>query len=129
MTHACRGSCFEQVDLNDHKKRDRVTCDCTLQPCLNIELCGNLLPEWVLDCHMGRCVSCNIFFAQKIEIKDVDDEECCYCLENVKRMVKFPNCIHMICVACFKDIYFNSEEMEEVASKCPLCRRAIFKQW
>ena len=63
-----------------------------------------------------------------------ENNECPICLDNQINCVRMPNCIHIVCLGCFKKC-FNAydesraedhritSEQQLNLQKCPLCRR------
>lgn len=110
MSCSGRGCCFEQTGSGPSGYDDNhryLDCDkgCTLQKCPNFEYCGEILPQWVIDCHHGRCFNCNLTFNKDLTF--IDNIECPICLD-VKRGVQRVNCLHYSCIECFKESFRNS---------------------
>ena len=47
-------------DRDAFAKRKGSTCYCIPFPCPNVEFCGRIVPEWLLECHGGYCPGCRI---------------------------------------------------------------------
>src|SRR3989338_7691778 len=77
---------------------------CRDHECPNFSICGNKCPQWVFDCHGGRCMTCAI---SHWDLKFKSDEECPICLE-ATTCASSPKCTHYICVDCFKRIYYGN---------------------
>ena len=119
------------------RKKSECQHNCKSIKCPNFKVCNTIVPQWYLDCHSGRCQSCNMFFGNWNgsggcgNLNFVDNIECPICFEN-KEGVNMPRCDHYICIDCFKYIYFKDCE-EEIAEQqynneenlrcCSICRK------
>jgi len=91
--------------------------------CKNYELCQAVLPEWWFECKGNYlCTNCHILFGTwgdptkgcrtgKGILCFNDNVECPICLE-YKRCVSQPNCIHSVCIECFKLCYYGDDSGE-----------------
>jgi hypothetical protein len=78
--------------------------------CKNYELCDSVLPKWWFECKgCYKCLSCLINEFGILELSD--NVECPVCFEN-KRVSNQPNCIHKICIQCFKRCYYGDDNRE-----------------
>jgi hypothetical protein len=78
--------------------------------CKNYLLCHEVLPEWWWDCkECYLCTNCDMMFGNHLEAKV--DSECPICLET-KIGVKLMNCNHIICLECFKRIWYGDDSGE-----------------
>ena len=102
----CRGQCLRQSYRYDNVCVRYIICDQNCEPikCTNFEICKRAAPEWVLDCHKGRCMFCDPTFYQNLKIESINDI-CPICLEDYERMVTMPGCTHKFCILCFRKIY------------------------
>jgi len=101
-----RGECLEQGSV----RRSPCKFNCVLCPCPNAALCKTVVPQWVLDCHDGRCCSCNMSFGEDLVIRqDLKNYECPVCLEETSMNVKMPGCVHTLCAECFHRLYFGPQ--------------------
>ena len=57
--NTCHGDCFTQSDddLNKYIKNRKCKFNCELHACT---CCGELNPEWFLDCYHGFCIRCDM---------------------------------------------------------------------
>lgn len=137
MTSTCSGdgSC---LDPNVNNKR-LFTCshNCRHIKCPNYLLCGVIAPQWVYNCHNGRCGNCNISFGKDLTFKQ-SQEECGICLENKSSFVQLPACNHFICVECFRECYWPKNNDGEPPDddderwnneRCPFCRSKHTPYW
>ena len=55
-----RGNCLTQSTCG-YSKRNDILCshNCLLKKC-PMKYCKTMLPQWVLDCHSGKCLNCNM---------------------------------------------------------------------
>lgn len=117
----CKGY-GECMNPNTFKKYKNYICEKECEPlkCPNYEICGHYDTEYILDCHSGLCLNCDIEYGKwkggKGELIFKDNYECPICLE-IKRCVSYPKCEHCICIKCFKvcwsyDIEINIQEPE-----------------
>lgn len=112
--------------------------------CPNHVICeDSLCPAYILSCHGGRCMNCNIVFGKNLKIVELsDNEECFICFDESKTAVEMPaGCGHRVCVHCFRKIFFpvhssteeeeDEEEGEFETSRraCPICRRSHTPYW
>jgi len=67
--------------------------------CPNHVYCGQSAPQIILNCHAGFCLWCNMSFGVKLDIKE--NQECPVCFETTT-CVKQPQCVHHLCLGCFK---------------------------
>jgi hypothetical protein len=85
---------------------------CELKRCPNYIVCGESLPEYVLDSSDGLCINCDVFWGAwrggKKSLGEFPDTECPVCLE-ITTCVSQPKCNHHICPDCFKKCWFPSE--------------------
>jgi len=160
-TYENLGYCFEQDfeapcinpydDLAWKRKDNALSCDCTLVPCVNIELCGVKQPGWCYyngawgstSQYGNLCRHCDgmringIFEVlhsmpsliphqpwQRLEFKDAT-EPCSVCLEQKDRVVKFPFCTHYFCIDCTWAVLHGHGESDSHLSPvpygCPPC--------
>ena len=66
--------------------------------------CDELCPSWHLTKHSNDiwyCENCEIRNPINIE----ENGECCVCFDEDNLLVKLPNCIHKVCIKCFKTIF------------------------
>ena len=71
---------------------------CQINEVNNIKYCDNC--EMILNINSLLSIQNNII------------NECCVCLEN-KLCIKLPNCIHTLCLECFKSIYLGYNNTEK----------------
>ncbi len=106
-----RGECLEQNCDSSipalYVKYKDTTCEHNCEPvkCPNFAMCGEADPKWVLSCHDGRCLYCNMFFGKNLAFPE-EPQECPICLETKPSVVQ-PNCSHTVCIDCFKRSRFN----------------------
>ena len=87
-------------------------------PCINVRVCYNYCEESELI--NGFCQECHIFFGkwrngvEKINVCEDSDKKCSCCKANDKLNVFRPNCEHLLCVDCFRHLYFGYEPSEPV---------------
>jgi hypothetical protein len=92
--------------------------------CKNHELCRAVLPKWWFECKGHYlCINCHMMFGtwsnQKANVYktgkgvlDISDNiECPICLEK-KRSISQPNCLHTLCIDCFKRCYYGDDVSE-----------------
>ena len=122
------------------------TCDCTIVPCVNVELCGVKQHGWMFSSvHHGStsqygnlCRHCDgIRFKvqdkgdlqqtpwllphqswQRLEFKDAT-EPCSVCFEQKDRVVKFPFCTHYFCIDCTWKVLHGHGELDYHLSPVP----------
>jgi hypothetical protein len=92
--------------------------------CLNFDVCENS------TCGQGEtCIACGPWFKVggfgfgKLDIKHAS-EDCNICFSDVKLDVRFPQCSHRVCCACFRDLMFWDEtrhHLDRVPFGCPRC--------
>ena len=106
MKDNCRGQCLRQSYRLEHHYVRYKNCNQNCNPvrCNNFEVCNNVEPKWVLDCHSGRCMSCDVTFYKNLLIESINDQ-CPICLEDQERMVTMPGCTHKFCIFCFRKIW------------------------
>ena len=116
------GSCLEQDDECFYQ-RPEVRCEhnCSPKQCPNFSFCKQNGPEWLLNCHSGFCINCNITIGRIITYTE-DVQECVVCTKEDNLMIL--DCNHSICKKCFRKMNYieNDEEPPENLQKCPLCR-------
>lgn len=103
----CYGMCWEQVGWNTYKYVGPCPCNvpCTLTPCPNFLMCGGEYPVWYLNCHKGRCYSCNftigydLKFIKREELPE-DDNTCPICFDETNDCFVSYFCGHVICTVC-----------------------------
>jgi hypothetical protein len=118
MSRTCSGSgvCLSQncdpSIPSAYVKYSDTTCEHNCEPvkCPNFAVCREICPKWVLSCHGGRCLHCNMFFGKNLTFKD-DPEECPVCMEVAPCVVQ-PNCSHSTCIACFRRCRFDGPPRE-----------------
>ena len=69
------GSCLEQCG---HEDLFRSDC-CQPVPC---SYCGMPMPQWVLDCHRGRCINCDVW----VYSQELDDKQKKEAVDKVKKL-------------------------------------------
>jgi len=67
-SNLCRGECFTQTDAGWIKRICNNQTNCTLKPCSG---CRENNPQWELDCHKGRCLTCDILEYHGIDSSDL----------------------------------------------------------
>src|SRR5690242_15106840 len=126
----CNGSgqCLKQQNNGQYEETPNINCPhkCKGIKCPNYVLCKVIAPVWYFDCHAGMCTNCDIIFGKWANHKGrpqiQESIECPVCLETNQTGIINPNCNHLICIKCFKKLYWNDKE-EEYLHKCPLCRQ------
>lgn len=129
------GSCLYQLDDCNYKEGYGDPCEHQCKPidCLNFIICESNYPQWCSDCHHGFCVNCSAIFGCKIQLLEIEKEECCICYEETTTMAQFPHCRHYVCILCYKKIYYDNEEQDDEdnynqndkLTSCPFCRKTI----
>ncbi len=87
--------------------------------CKNFEVCSEILPkEWFEHNNSYLCEICNLLFSGwNSEKEDADCKgilifkqhiECPICIE-VKKGIIMANCLHSICIDCFKRSYWGTD--------------------
>lgn len=92
--------------------------------CKNYELCEEILPKWWFECKGNYlCTNCDMMFGtwsnEKANVHKTgkgvldisDNTECPICLEK-KRSISQPNCLHTLCIDCFKRCYYGGDDSE-----------------
>jgi hypothetical protein len=116
MSRVCSGSgdCLQQTDLcGGYGKYADTTCEHNCQPikCPNFAVCGDMCPQWYLDCHGGRCWQCKWRFGKNLTFKE-EPEECPVCMDTAPCVVQ-PDCSHAVCISCFKRCRFDGPPKAE----------------
>jgi hypothetical protein len=107
------GDCLNQTE-SGYESNQSCEHKCVPIQCPNYIVCKTILPQWVLHCHSGTCMHCNMMFGKwnndnnKHILKSKDDTECPICLET-KLCVSQPRCDHYTCVDCFRRCYYGVE--------------------
>lgn len=151
------GRCMYQVNGNNYFRDRDCVHNCQLVECPNYRMCRSKRPMYILHCHGGRCLHCNMLFGRNLEFVNEKDE-CSVCLDNKSEFVKMPNCTHKLCCECFRNNEYHhvsnykeaklvdkepeskkdsSDESSEVvdneppeyAGKCPICRQSNHIKW
>lgn len=78
--------------------------DGPMKRCPNWKFCQQTHPFGYLDCHGGRCRSCNMHFYMSLTFVDGDSIECPRCKTETKDAMVFPGCPeeHTFCVDCVR---------------------------
>lgn len=116
------GTCLLQCDnLEDYYRSYHCPHECRLIACPNYEICSCQIPEWLYNCHNGRCYSCNLTFGKNLE-KNKDLSECPVCLEN--EALYSLDCNHQLCAMCMQKIYLpniiKEHKLYEISEYIPL---------
>jgi hypothetical protein len=100
------GECLEQnCDRSVHEiyvKSTDYTCTHNCEPvkCPNFAVCGEIGPQWLFNCHRGRCIHCKTWFGKDLTFPE-EDQYCPICFDTKPSVVQ-PNCTHSVCIDCFK---------------------------
>jgi hypothetical protein len=118
------GECLTQICENEHESLFMCPYNCQPIECPNYKLCKSKFPKWVGDCHQNRCTNCDIFWGNKDLVFLTATENCPVCLEFKEEHIQFPNCTHSVCISCFGELNFFSEEkyhLNPCLYGCPPC--------
>jgi hypothetical protein len=115
-----------------HSSTRAVRCNCQLMeegaPCVNHVMCGESTCPQVTS--SGTCMSCGSWFklgGHGFNALDIGPPVECVVCTTVGPSVKFPQCMHRACPACFKDIMFWDETRTHLDPRqfgCPPCPNA-----
>lgn len=105
---------------------DEYICvhNCKLIKCPNYKLCGSNYTERYGKCHQNRCVKCNYLWGNK-DLEFIESGECPICFNDQVELIKFPSCIHLSCINCFKTMYFTNNNDDEMHDKCVICKKPM----
>lgn len=117
------GQCIQQTNVREFKEDKKCPHQCKLIPCPNFIVCKQKLPRWVLCCHGGRCLDCDMFLKCNLHFQHILADfqcpvaqtfQCSCCTKNTTINVEFPgSCKHQFCSDCFSRSY----------PACPICNR------
>jgi len=112
----CLGNCAFSDELYGHdpgygELYDGSRCSC--KRCPNFRLCKCWAPEWVYDCHNGRCGNCNASFRKNLVFVDHEVPATCpICLDSKVFFIEHPaECGHAMCADCFKEQWWPVHEI------------------
>ena len=137
----CWCECFDEIDEDTDVYNEICTCGhrehngfcpstctfrCSLKECRYFSFCNEKRPEFLLNCHFGMCVNCEIQTGPHTLTDQV--KECFICFEE-KTMIQL-KCDHQMCKECWFKITrsgFGEESDPDSMQdpKCPMCRRRI----
>ncbi len=81
---------------------DTDSSDADVSRCPNFLVCGSAVPQRVLGCHGGTCMTCAVQGLGLLTFVDVDQHASCpICLEDGPAKHVKLDCNHTVCVACF----------------------------
>lgn len=84
----------------------------TTRKCINSEMCGNETKNGY------RCNQCVFNKLNILTIANSDEHiSCPVCIEPNKPMVVFPNCVHSVCIVCFKEIMGYYDQFSWISPK------------
>jgi len=93
---------YENNNLIQYEDYNKIKCK-------NYIVCGETIPIWWFDCK--SCYICtNCLISGWGEFKFIDNNECPICLEITNTVVQ-KQCVHCLCVDCFKKTYFVDENL------------------
>lgn len=108
------GNCLRQLNENEYYADPDVKCEynCKSFECSNYILCKTTNPKWLLDCHGGLCLHCDMMFGKWCDGKGIlniiNNVECPICYE-LTTCLSQPKCDHYICISCFKRCYYGDK--------------------
>ena len=99
------GSCLAQTDQTWIYSRYKL-CKYNCMPikCPNFIVCGGVEPLHIMQRYDNRCLECNILFGKNLTIKQ-EKQECPVCLDEREIYVQMPDCVHDICLVCFRRLH------------------------
>lgn len=112
------------INQEDLYCRSNCSHNCQLVECHNFKLCGNKLPQILLDCHNGMCLNCAIEIGKIRFIGEIDD--CPVCIDE-KEMIEICCGKHKLCLDCWKKMSETGDHCNGPLA-CPLCREPIYKR-
>ena len=108
---------------SDFEGNEECKFKCKPMKCPNYVVCGKKAPEWLYDCHAGKCgMTCRNF--DVVTRNNENNEECPVCFDNPDLFVKFPTCEHYFCGTCIRSLMFWDEtkfHLSRVPYGCPPC--------
>lgn len=108
------GSCLVQSTKNTYEKGNEYIClfNCVPLKYPNYVVCGQKGSLIVFGCSGGRCVNCDIMFADDLDITN-EVKECPICLEEQHYHIKMWECNHRICNECFRHVHYGTFNIEQ----------------
>jgi len=78
--------------------------------CKNYEICSNTYPVEYHKCWGDTCLNCDMHFGNwrndgSDGLSFKDGVECCVCMEEGLKGVKWAKCKHYTCIVCFKEMW------------------------
>jgi hypothetical protein len=82
-------------------------------------MCESAFQRMFVTSWGGRCVNCDIQFNANLEFFEHPvGKECTRCKKPQRVWCKFPQCVHSVCVDCFRDIFrgvtYRSPELDVI---------------
>lgn len=109
----CQGKCLISIKKNEFRSNGECAENCQPVRCANWDICGIAVPEHKIKEYdpfgrylsSGICESCYDKFHSVLIINEYPEEECCVCYSEGEKTIRMPNCIHELCVDCFRKIH------------------------